>query len=887
MSADQSRPPSSRRPRPVEKKTLLDGPAKDLRDAVYRLYAEADRPQLAELAQQIAGDDGLPGSPGKDLIGKIIGGDGLVGQQDTVTVAVALARAAGREDSAPIADQVRQLWIAAATAGSPPPAERLGRPIGECDPLVLEVHQAIQAIQVPEVGAFLDPLPEYVPRAHDILLREVADQVLGGGFSRLATLVGGSSTGKTRACWELAGYLDQQQPGRWRVWHPYDPTRPQAAVADLERVGPGTVVWLNEAQHYLMPTDPDLGERLAAGLRTLLHDPARAPVLVLATLWPQYWDTLTVRPAAGQPDPYAQARELLAGTALMVADAFAPDQVAALGTAGVDARLRYAAKHAGDGRITQYLAGAPELETRYHTLGPAARALIQVAMDARRLGHPLAISHTVLERAAPGYLNDHDWDSLGEDWLEQALADTARPCKGARGPLTRIRSRPGRLTPDGGPRYRLADYLEQTGRNERAGMYPPESLWIAFATTVTDPDLLRSLGRLAEDRGRYQHAVWLYTKAADCGDIDALRALARLRETAGDTAGAEALYRQAADRGDVDALEALAMLREMAGDAEGAKALAIQAADRGGNGALRYLAGRREMAGDTAGAEALYRPVAARGNVFVLHELADMRRRAGDPAGAEALYRQAADRGDSSALPALAMLREMAGDTADAETLAIQAAEGGDTFVLRELADMRRRAGDTAGVEALYGKAADRGDNSALHALAMLREMAEDTAGAEALYRQAADRGDNSALHGLAMLRERAGDTAGAEALYRQAADRGDINALHALVWLRELAGDSAGAEALAIQVADRGHNGALTVLAQRRERAGDATQAEILVMQIADRGGYGAMDEMAELRERAGDVAGADRLRRFGLTGSGEVATALNFGPQSIGMRC
>jgi hypothetical protein len=63
MSDDGSRPSSSRRPRAVEKKVLPAGPMKDLRDVIYRLYAEADRPQLAELAQQIAGDDDLPGLP--------------------------------------------------------------------------------------------------------------------------------------------------------------------------------------------------------------------------------------------------------------------------------------------------------------------------------------------------------------------------------------------------------------------------------------------------------------------------------------------------------------------------------------------------------------------------------------------------------------------------------------------------------------------------------------------------------------------------------------------------------------------------------------------------------------------------------------------------------
>src|SRR5688500_7272793 len=123
MSTDESRSPI-RRGRPVEKKMLPAGPEHDLRDAIYHLYAEADRPQLEVLARQVAADDALPGSPGRDLIGKIISGDGLASQKDTVTVAVALARTAGREVCAPVAEQVRQLWIAAATAQSAPPPAR-------------------------------------------------------------------------------------------------------------------------------------------------------------------------------------------------------------------------------------------------------------------------------------------------------------------------------------------------------------------------------------------------------------------------------------------------------------------------------------------------------------------------------------------------------------------------------------------------------------------------------------------------------------------------------------------------------------------------------------------------------------------------------------------
>jgi hypothetical protein len=73
--------------------------------------------------------------------------------------------------------------------------------------------------------------------------------MLEDGRSQMITLVG-SSTGKTRACWELTRYLDRKQPSRWRLWHPYDPTRPQAALANLAKAGPDMIVWLNEVQQY-------------------------------------------------------------------------------------------------------------------------------------------------------------------------------------------------------------------------------------------------------------------------------------------------------------------------------------------------------------------------------------------------------------------------------------------------------------------------------------------------------------------------------------------------------------------------------------------------------------------------------------------------------------
>lgn len=53
MDADESRP-EIRRGRAVERVALPPGPAYDLREAIYRLYAEADCPRLDDLAKAIA-----------------------------------------------------------------------------------------------------------------------------------------------------------------------------------------------------------------------------------------------------------------------------------------------------------------------------------------------------------------------------------------------------------------------------------------------------------------------------------------------------------------------------------------------------------------------------------------------------------------------------------------------------------------------------------------------------------------------------------------------------------------------------------------------------------------------------------------------------------------
>jgi TPR repeat protein len=791
MSSDEYRT-SRRRPRPIPRPQLAPGPLKDLKDLVHDWYLWADAPTMDEIAAEVAGlaaglgelirgagqdqDDAeaevdalIGAAPKRDTISRIISSDQVPpGQQDVVAVVVALARLAGRlsgqgtkQNLVALVEQVRELWR---RAHSTPPPLRLGKPISQCTPSELEVHRAID---VADHGERPLLLPLYAPRAHDARLLEVIDAV-NGGISTIAILVGGPSTGKTRACWEAVQALTE----RWWLWHPVDPSRPHAAARDLERVGPFTVVWLNEIQHYLLTANPALGERIAAGFRTLLTDPGRSPVLVLGTIWREDWDVLTSAPIPRRPDPHAQARALLTGTDIAVPDSFTGLDLDALrDTAGGDARLRHAVEHATAGRITQHLAGVPELLQRYRNAPPMARAIIHTAMDACRLGHPLPIPHALLAQAAPGYLTDHEWEESGEDWLEQALAYTAKPCRGTPGPVTRLRPRPGDHAAPTQPYYRLAAYLEQTSRADRAGVFPPASFWNTVAAVVADPAVLLAIGSQAERRGRYNRAAQLYRRAVDGGDTIALITLAALRARAGDLAGADALYRHAAAHGDINGLITPVTIKGHTTARATLVGLGTPDAMALNSQIVEALHGRTADLGD--GELILMVPLVVRderapgdGTVWAPVPLASLRD-ADTRTLAETLALQAAHLGDSDWLVRLALDRDLAGDQATAQVLALQAANHGDVYALYRLAARREILGDQAGAEDLYRQAANHGEIDAPSQLALRKEILGDQAGAEDLYRQAANHGDTAALFRLALLMEDAGDPAGAERLRR------------------------------------------------------------------------------------------------------------------------
>ncbi|MFB8385461.1 hypothetical protein, partial [Streptomyces rubiginosohelvolus] len=519
---------SPKRQRPLRRARVGWPPALgELKELLYEVYLAAGAPSLDEITGDIAADDGLKAAPSRDTVHRVITDSERSGQQAAVVaVATVLARRAFW-DASDLTERVIKLW------GRAQERRRAGRPVGDFRGdvrLVLDGGLGVHPVLAID-GALnrFGTLPAYVPRDHDARLMTVVEAAKAGR-SGIAVLVGGSSTGKTRALWEAVHAL----PDGWHLWHPISPTAPDAVLAELQDIAPKTVVWLNEAQHYLGPES--LGERVAAGLRQLLLDPSRAPVLVLGTLWPERWDALTTH------ERHVGARELLVGHKIDVPDAFTPAHLTALGTADdADPRLTQAVQRADDGQVTQYLAGAPVLMERYNAARGATLALIHAAMDARRLGAGLHIPLDWLADAAPGYLTETEYHALDSDWLSKALAYVTTPCNGIPGILTPVntsgpRNQRARRTAAGdipaerpaprskGPRYLLADYLDQHGRHRRAQTIPPIDFWTAAAHHAHPTDMT-ALGDAAWDRGLYRDATQLHKHAIAYGSPHAALSL--------------------------------------------------------------------------------------------------------------------------------------------------------------------------------------------------------------------------------------------------------------------------------------------------------------------------------------------------------------------------
>jgi TPR repeat protein len=820
--------------RSLRRPEVAPGPLRDLKDLLYELYVAAGSPTLDQMAAAVADDDSLSAAPSRDTVQRLIASPDVPAKlADVCALASVLAGWASvpPAQTEQLTSQVTRLWTDAKL-------ERpLGRPVRElADPLDLEVHRAIE-VESP-YGERLPLLPAYVRRPHDDLLRAEVDKA-AAGTSTLVMLVGGSSTGKTRACWEAVHTL----PDEWRLWHPIDPERPRAALAALHRVGPRTVIWLNESQHYLLTPGEPAGEEIAAGLRELLRDRRRGPVLVLGTMWPEYRAVLMTEPLAHENNPHAQARLLLTGCEITVPGHF---DAAALhdlkGAAATDRRLAIAAERAEGGGITQYLAGAPALLDRFEAAPAAARALLTAAMDARRLEHGPALPQAFLAAAAEAYFEDEEWDLLPEDWLEDALAYCARPVRGARGALTRIRPRAGRAEAQE-IRYRLADYLEQHARRARRAAPVPVGFWHA-ALNHTGPASAAQLGSAAQKRGLYRTSLLLRRRAAEAGDAEALRGIANMLIGLGRTEEATRWYERAAEAGDAEALRWVATHLVDHGEVSRKLDWYRRAADEGVSEALRWAGNMLDLAGRVDEALEWFALAAETGDADALRWAGNMLEREGRSDEALLWYERAVRTGDVEALRWATDIQIARGRLEDAIAWHERAASSGTVEVLRRTAGFLATAGRAEEAITWYEKAAERGDPTALSAAADLLYARGDVAGALERYEQAADAGDLVALGAAARVLHAEGRVDEALVRYERSVQSGDTEALQTAADMLESAGRVDDALVWYERAAAAGFPGALRAA------------ADILLK-------HGRLGEAAALRRRTAEQAALSRAAR------------------------
>ncbi|WP_189301502.1 hypothetical protein [Streptomyces cinerochromogenes] len=779
-----------------------------------------------------------------------------------------------------------------------------GRPVREfTDPFALQVHRAID-------GGAGRELPLYVRRAHDRWLSDVVNSVLRRGDGRwtsaIAVLVGDSSTGKTRACWEALALL----PSDWRLLHPLVPDRSEALIAALEDIAPRTVLWLDEVDRFLSGAR---GEQAAALLREVLDDPRRAPLLVLGTTWPEEWAELVKPRRAGERgDPHAHARALLTGRHHRVPDAFEDTDLPELRRlAARDPRIQEALDHGEQGRITQYLAGGRALLDRYETATALERALIESAMDVRRLGHQVALPRLLLEAAIPHYLTGRRYDMVADDDLEAALTDLGEPSRGTSGPLTPVTvRRPGRplVVTD---TVRLADYLDQHGRRERHTEVPPAGLWDALGDHAA-PGSLRALAESAGERGHLRIALRLLVAAAEAktpgavlavsqfleehdrhdeallwclplagtGDPDAMARVAGIMEETRRRDEAVVWHTRAAEAGCRESWMYAGMLLHGAGRHGDAEACFRRALDAGVSRARGPLASLLEHLGRTDEALVHHRQEAEADGGYAVMRAADLMRRRGDSGTAVLVWLLERAREELAReevrLPwaGTALLHHLAEDTGLRHRLREHSAAGEDGEVRRALTVMVYLGEE-------FAKAARR---TTAQGTAEAPRQDGDPAEALARYEEEAAEGGRGAAAHAAALCERLGRPAQAADWYRRAAEEGDLDALGHTARLMTPAEGPDAAFAWLMACADRRaaaeYGEARATVAQLLHAAGRTREALDWLRRASQAGDPYAWRQYADLLKAAGRTEEAERLRRYGWEPDGAISPPWSAAP-------
>ncbi|MEV0115290.1 tetratricopeptide repeat protein, partial [Streptomyces sp. NPDC050844] len=435
--------------------------------------------------------------------------------------------------------------------------------------------------------------------------------------------MGNSSVGKTRllyesACAELAGFtVLAPDPGNGGLVN---------RIADSTLRLQPLIVWLDELQRFLpgpyfvTGQQSDHAPLSITAVRKLLS--ADTPVVILSTLWPEHIDVLhEFEPIPGtlhQRPRYPTALEILNanGVSMIGLESFSStERTRAVSIAVADPRLAQAMADPNY-NLTEALAGTPQTMRRYQQATELHKAVIHVAVDARRHGFQAPLTAELLRDAALGYI---DRVQPNDTWFEQVLAELASSTRSddrATAPLIPLPTYDRR----GVLGYTVADYLVQHLIRQRRSRRMSPITWQALIDHTTGSGDRLRLAVSAQRRLLYGTAEALY------------RPLIAL-----DDAAAFALARQLTGQSRVD--EAAGVLREAAvsGSLPAASRLARLLSARGNLEEAAEVLRTRVSAGDPDAATKLAEVLSAQGRIDEAAEVLRTRADAGDREASTAL----------------------------------------------------------------------------------------------------------------------------------------------------------------------------------------------------------------------------------------------------------
>lgn len=404
----------------------------------------------------------------------------------------------------PIIADVIQAARVQTTATSPP--------ITEWNPQHLGIHRAI-SVASEYSSPTDDSLTHYVARRHDNDIRDILlSAANSNGRPLMTTVVGGSSTGKTRALYEAVSVVLPN-------WPLLRPASGQSLLDMLERgIPPSCVVWLDDIQNFL--DDPQHGGRVARYLFELITTPNVAPFVVLATAWPEVItrmsENINSNKSFGESNEIAAIENLLRCSKVVHAEEdFSSAQPEHLQAASIaDVRMKEALGSSGGigAGLTQTLAGGGLLLDRLNgkasatapAFTPAAIAVLTSAMELRRIGIPNPIPAWAIVESAHEYLPPNA-RIQPNNWVTAGIAEAAQAVRGVQALTPSTIDGKISPSPDG---YELHDYLFEQHLRRHGNQPTLPVIWTTLIENSSElaPSTLAQVGAAAQDRGLFSFA---------------------------------------------------------------------------------------------------------------------------------------------------------------------------------------------------------------------------------------------------------------------------------------------------------------------------------------------------------------------------------------------